>query len=223
MSRQTPAQIETDVSKNAERLALVPIVGAAVFFLCVIALHLVRPELDPVTVAISYYGIGNYGFLLTVGNVALGLGVLALAYTLGRSNGTRMWRVGIAMLYASGALVILTGIFPIDAPNGDVSISGVIHVAAGNLGFFILPASLLLLAFGMRQEARWHSAFPPALALAFVLLVVSLVLIASPPEIGGLVQRALYVPYLTWVVLISAKLAWMHPRAAPTNPTRRST
>lgn len=193
---------------RTDRLALVSIAGAAVFVMCVIALHILRPELDPVVTALSYYGIGAHGYLLTIANVGLGLGVLALAYALGRGGAPiRLWRIGIALLYVTGVSAILSGLFPIDALDADVSVSGVIHVAAGNLGFFILPASLLLLAFGMRQDARWQSTVMPAFALALALLVVSLVLMVSTPEISGLVQRSLYLPYLAWVVLMSASLA----------------
>ena len=44
-------------------LALLAIVGVAVYFLMLGALHFLRPDVNPVTDPISTYGIGPYGFL----------------------------------------------------------------------------------------------------------------------------------------------------------------
>jgi hypothetical protein len=50
-------------------LALLALVGIAVKFLIIAALHFVRPDVNPLSEPISYYGVGPYGFLLTVADI----------------------------------------------------------------------------------------------------------------------------------------------------------
>jgi hypothetical protein len=58
-------------------LALLALVGIAVKFLIIAALHFLRPETNPVLEPISNYGVGPYGFLLTVADIGSGLATLA--------------------------------------------------------------------------------------------------------------------------------------------------
>ena len=44
----------------------------AVKFLTIAALHFVRPDANPVSGPISNYGVGPYGFLLTVADIGSG-------------------------------------------------------------------------------------------------------------------------------------------------------
>jgi hypothetical protein len=63
-------------------LALLAIVGVAVYLLMLGALHFLRPDVNPVTEPISTYGAsGPYGFLFLAAD--LGSAVAALALTLG--------------------------------------------------------------------------------------------------------------------------------------------
>src|SRR5215213_10075517 len=63
-------------------LALLAIVGVAVYLLMLGALHFLRPDVNPVTEPISTYGAsGPYGFLFLTAD--LGSAVAALALTLG--------------------------------------------------------------------------------------------------------------------------------------------
>ena len=62
-------------------LAVLAIVGVADYLLIVAALHFLRPDVNPVTEAISNYGVGPYSSLLTA--AVLGSAVAALALTIG--------------------------------------------------------------------------------------------------------------------------------------------
>src|SRR5687768_4186729 len=60
-------------------LALLALVGIAVKFLNIAALHFLRPDVNPVLEPMSNYGVGPHGVLLTVGDIGSGLATLALA------------------------------------------------------------------------------------------------------------------------------------------------
>ena len=96
-------------------LALVALVGIAVKFLTFAAFHFVRPDVNPVSEPISNYGVGPYGFLLTVADIGSGLATLALAVGLyfGVARPGRSY-VGLFLLALYGVSELLSGIFPID-------------------------------------------------------------------------------------------------------------
>jgi hypothetical protein len=62
--------------------ALLALVGIAVKFLSIAALHFVRPDVNPVLEPISNYGVGSYGFLLTVADIGSILATFALVFGL---------------------------------------------------------------------------------------------------------------------------------------------
>jgi Protein of unknown function (DUF998) len=89
-------------------LALLALVGIAVKFLTIAASHFVRPDADPVSEPISNYGVGPYGFLLTVADIGSGLATLALVFGLylgiGRSGRSY---VGLFLLALYGVSELL--------------------------------------------------------------------------------------------------------------------
>ena len=96
-------------------LALLALVGIAVKFLSIAALHFLRPDVNPVLEPISNYGVGPYGFLLTVADIGSILATFALVFGLylglpppGRSY------LGLFLLGLYGVSEMLAGIFPID-------------------------------------------------------------------------------------------------------------
>ena len=65
-------------------LALVAAVAAALDLLVLGLLHLVSPEVDPVSRPVSEYALGDFRWLATIGTVAAGVGAIALAVALRR-------------------------------------------------------------------------------------------------------------------------------------------
>jgi hypothetical protein len=130
-------------------LALLALVGIAVKFLTIAAFHFLRPDVNPVLEPISNYGVGPYGFLLTVADIGSVLGTLALVFGLylgirppGRSY------VGLFLLALYGVSELLAGIFPIDV-GGEATTAGTIHNIVGNISFFasLSPRSSCLCAW----------------------------------------------------------------------------
>jgi Protein of unknown function (DUF998) len=66
--------------------AVAAAVAAAVDLLVLGLLHVVSPEVEPVTRAVSEYALGDFGWLATIGTVAEGVGAIALAVALRRER-----------------------------------------------------------------------------------------------------------------------------------------
>ena len=60
------------------RTAMVALVGIAYFALIIVALHFLRPDLNPLSTPTSEYAVGPYGFLMTSAFFSMSLASFAL-------------------------------------------------------------------------------------------------------------------------------------------------
>lgn len=189
---------------------IVALGGYLVFTMAVLGLHALRPDLEPTTVALSYYVHGPHGALLTLALVSLGAGSLALGLVLRAAlvgRGARVVRWGV---WLWGASVVAAAAFPAD-PMGQwsrPSLPGMIHGAVAMVGFLALPVAALALARASQEDARWQGAAGHLTPLACACVVALLVFFASlwptlgaerPPVLLGLSERVLLVVYVTWL------------------------
>ena len=157
----------------------------AYYLVSVVAAHLLRPDIQPVSDPVSYYAVGPYGFFIGIAIFALGVGSLAL--TLGLHLGiapSGRTRVGLLLLALYGVGQLVVAIFSIDAETAKTT-TGIIHNIAGNISFFCFPPAVILLSLGMGKDERWRSLKRPALALALVVLVEATLVMVSANVVGG--------------------------------------
>src|SRR5688500_17426916 len=93
-------------------LALLVIVGIAVFLLLLAALHFLRPDINLVVEPMSNYAVGPFGFLVTAADIGYGLAALALmvGLYLGIAPPGRSY-LGLFLLGLYGLSVLLAGFF----------------------------------------------------------------------------------------------------------------
>ena len=144
-------------------LALLALVGIAVKFLTIAALHFVRPEANPVSEPISNYGVGPYGFLLTVADIGSGLATLALVFGLYLGIGRPGRSYVGSFSLASRRLRAVGRDLSIEV-GAEVTTAGTIHNIAGNISFFCFPIAAILLSLRMGKDEQWRSLRRPALA-----------------------------------------------------------
>lgn len=180
----------------------------------VVALHGLRTDLGPVGARLSEYANGEFGWLMTVAFVALGLGMVALSLGLRSESGSgrSAWLIPAAIA-AAGVCMIVAGVYPTD-PRGAETTAEVVHSRASGL------ASLLLLGavYGsavLRGPGRLRPERGPAGALA----VVSVALGAVSPILhdtrwSGLGQRLLWATLMVWLLRTAWRLG-RHPTDGP--------
>lgn len=197
-------------------LGAATIAGTAAFLFSVVALHVLQPQRSARDEAVSYYAHGAWGWLLTVGLIAWGLGSLAVVAALARSVTGRWATAGRWLLGVWGVGVLLGGTFPADPPgrwNTPPTVAGMIHGNAALLAFLTLPLGALALARGFREDERWRPSHGVYLALAFAALLSFGLFMASlapvfvrpgPPILLGLSERVLLLSYAAWLVALGA-------------------
>ena len=195
-------------SRSAAFLALLAIVGMAYYLLSVVAVHLLRPDIDPVSEPVSYYAVGPYGFFVGIAIFALGVGSLAL--TLGLRLGIAppgRSRVGLLLLALYGVGQLGVALFSIDAESAQTT-TGLVHNIAGNISFFCFPPAVILLSLDMGKDERWRSLKRPALALSLVVLVGAIMVLVSANVVGGfgIAQRLFLLATVLWMLLAAIRL-----------------
>ena len=188
----------------------ISIVLLGVGLACVVALHVLRPDLTPAGHRLSEYAIGSYGAMMTVAFVSIGAGLLALASPLARAGG-RCSRVVPAAVFAAGTGMVVAGIYRTDPSHSGVTADAVHSRASAFATLALIGAAL---AWSVVRARRWDITTSLAL-LAAVLGAVSPFLHRS--RWTGLSQRMLWLTLLAWLIVIASRLA---PAVSPAS--RRS-
>ena len=188
------------------RTPVVVAAAAAAANLVILALlHVVSPEVDPVTRPVSEYALGGFGWLATTGTVAQGLGALGLAVAL------RQERVAAALLGVFGLAKLAMPLFPVDPLGTPATPTGQVHNVLGNLAFFVFPVAALLL---FRTLRRMGSRLAPAAAVVLAAATIG-VLIGDAYGAFGLTQRAYLVMCSLWLLLTAGLLLRSRPSRRP--------
>jgi hypothetical protein len=202
-------------------LALLTIVGVAVYLVNFTALHFLRPDVNAVLEPLSNYAVGPYGFLAIAASIGSGLAALALMVGLywGIAPRGRSY-VGLFFLGLYGISELMAAFFLIDV-GAEATMAGTIHNIVGNISFFAFPIGVILLSLGMGKDERWRSFRRTALAVSvLVVLTVILTMVGSQLGIGfGLTQRLANVTALAWMLLVALHLRSLAQGAVTQQPS----
>jgi multisubunit Na+/H+ antiporter MnhB subunit len=225
-----------------DRLTQVTIAGPMIWAAAMLALHVLHPDnLERYGDTLSAYGVGPDGALFTIAFVALGVGIVALAFGLRRSlRPSRSADATIVLAILAGLGFILAGLFPM-APDresigrairGDSTptTSAIIHGVGGLSGMVLLIVSMLFLSLALKRDARWGRWWQLSLAFGlatlmlftagFVISAQSIVpccVYGSSGWIKALIARGLFSTLAAWLLLVALRLC-----RAPAVPERKN-
>jgi hypothetical protein len=171
----------------------------------VIALHVLRPELAPMSHRLSEYAIGQYGGLMTTAFVCIGAGLLTLAGAIVAADRRRLYRLVALAVGIAGVGMVTSGLYRTDAARSGATADAVHSLASGLATLALIGAAVAWTVLGSRRAAP------------LLLAVTAVVLGATSPALHrsrwtGLSQRLLWLTLLMWAVLAACELA---RRAAP--------
>jgi len=178
----------------------------------VVALHVLRPDLNPARHFISDYAVGPHALLMNLAFWVCGLGILALVVGLyfGVSPAGRSW-LGLALLTISGLCICVATLFH-DAPQASPAIVlDTVHDSIVQISLFSLALAALAWSIRFRRDHAWRIFARLALPLALVMLLALVGFILTPPRFLGLSERVLLGLYLVWVCGVLVKLESLVP------------
>ncbi len=140
---------------------------AGAFYLVVgLTLALTRDGFDLSSHALSLLMLGDHGWMQRANIIVSGAMVLAAAVGFARALApSRAAARAGALLAAYGGSLVASGIFPPDAmggfppgaADGDPTTAGILHLAAGGIGFVALAGAAIVVGggFAARDTVRW--------------------------------------------------------------------
>jgi hypothetical membrane protein len=202
---------EAMVHKSAAAwLATIVIACVTYYAVAVVALHVLRPEYDPVSRVTSNYVVGPYGYLMTATFFAFAAALFVLSFGLSRVLAMpAQSRLGLALLVAAGLGVVVAGIFPTDVTPDDspVTATGVVHILAALAAFVCVVVASLLVSKNVDRDPRWRAFRRPAFMLAIAILAGFAVFVVAQPLGGrGIGQRIFLGTVLLWIFFMAVHL-----------------
>lgn len=177
-------------------------------FAAVMALHVLRGDMDPMKRVMSEYANGSYGVVMTVAFYAFGLSALALGFRL-RTALTRRGagKIVPGLLAVTGIALLLSGAFEVGRPLVPDTIEETVHSLASVTAFVLLITAMLIFSFVAGRDPQWRSYAWRSWSLAGVAAAAAM---ASPwadaTRWSGVVQRILGGAVLVWLVLTPLRL-----------------
>jgi membrane-associated phospholipid phosphatase len=198
-----------DPKRAAPWLLVTSVVLLTIGLGCVVALHLLRPELAPVRHRLSEYAIGPYGNVMTAAFVSIGTGMVALGSAIAQV-GTRWSRPVGAAIAAAAIGMVAAGIWRTDADRSGVT-TDAIHSRSSGAATLVLIAAALTWSVARRRHGAAHGS-----DLGAGLAAIAAVLGAFSPALHhsawtGISQRLLWLALLAWLLVTAWQLTpWAH-------------
>ncbi|MCI0437942.1 MAG: DUF998 domain-containing protein [Chloroflexi bacterium] len=187
-------------------LAVILVAIYASFLVNLVGLHLLRPEIDPVSKSVSHYAIGPYGHLLTVALFAVGVGALVLACLLYRAVSPRS-SLGSLLLAISGAGMFIVAGVPTDIAENSMPVSEYVHNVSFMVSYLTLAGSMFAFTRSFRRDRRWQVLYSVSAWLSLlVLLELGVFLAANLTSWVGIAQRFAILTVNAWLLMVSIRL-----------------
>ncbi len=196
------------------------VIAGPVYLAVGVTLALTRTGFDFASHPLSVLMLGDLGWIQRVNLILAGAMAIAAALGFARAlTGTRAARWVGGLLATYGAALVASGIFPPDPMEGfppgtsagDPSVSGVLHLAAGGVGFLALAGAAVAVGAWFASRATPRVALVSRVA-AVVILVGFMGGAALATNVIGIL--------LLWLAVVAgwAWLAWASVRTYRTVP-----
>jgi hypothetical protein len=195
-----------------EAFSIAAAIAAAVQTVALIALHILPTGYNPVSEAISDYGIGRYRAWFWTQAMAGGLAKLTLALALAEATPSVPTLV-VVMLLTSAAASFLIPAFPTDQHGSRFQTrSGTVHMILAIVVFTSLIIAASKLGGALENAAAWHEVKSLLIVLPWVMTgsAIGILLALRLPRlhlIFGLIERLFYVSAIAWLFVVSIELA----------------
>lgn len=192
------------------RLGDLALAGVLFFVLACIAAQLLRPDLDWLRAPLSFYLLGDYGWMLRTGYFALGTALMLLGLGYYRTLAHSARSGATLMLFClAGVSLDVTAMAGSDTVAGRLSVEEAVHGIAASLAFLCVTTAMMLQAWRLRADARWQRRFATAFSLALLCFVAMWTHALWRDAPRGLSQKIVVALILLWL----AMAAWWLRRA----------
>lgn len=208
---QHPQHTSPDDTRTSLRaLMLFARAGAVGFILIVAGLHIISPELDPISGFVSEYVLGDYPWLMRLAFLSVTLALLGMTLLAHRAlPPCRRRTVVTGLLSVTTAGTLVAGAFDTD-PKAVLTTapttSGLIHYWAFMTTVLAFLAAMVALWRLFARTPGWQEHTRPQLLFTSAMLVSFLLMFFSSTEVVGLTERVYLLVALAWLLVASGWL-----------------
>jgi Protein of unknown function (DUF998) len=204
-------------SESAARTVLfarLAVVAAVAYQLLLIALIVMRPEIDPARKPISEYAIGRLGWLAVLGFQISAAAYACLVVALRHTLRDRLGRIGMVVLSYCAVATVVVGLCvadPVTTPLTELSAVGRVHVVAGTSAFVFLPVAALMINISLSRTVTWAGNRMLLIVIGLlpsVGFVIFVVLVATVTPSEGWPPRLMFLTYTAWIIAVATKYLW---------------
>lgn len=206
-------------SPTAARLA---VAGPIAVALVIVALHAIKPELEPSWRFISEYATGAHAWIMQLAFLLWAGSCAALAIALRREVRSRVGQAGVVVLFVVSLALVVAGLFPQDPvttkpENGTTS--GMLHAIASMIGIPGLPLAAMLTSASLwRTNRAWAPHRAVVMAAAHATWISLALMIAylgwavrraggfNSEVWAGAMNRLVVATYLLWQFVVARRL-----------------
>jgi len=187
------------------------------FIVILVALHFIKPEIDPSWNFISEYQTGNHGWIMSLAFFSLAMSCIFLSIALWRQARSIIGKIGLLGLMAAATGMIIAGVCKTDplntAPNL-VTRSGELHQLGATLDQ--IPFAIILVSISLlRNNPFWKERKVLLIALIVMVWIGLFTFIASlamqfpadrvfgPAVAVGWQNRLMIVTQAIWLIVIA--------------------
>ena len=193
--------------KQTSTIALICI---AYFAFAIVALHFLRPDLNPLSRPTSEYAVGEYGFLMSTAFFSMSVASFSLLIGLYKGiSKPAQSRIDLILLGIWGTGVLVAMMFPINREGTDLTTVNIIHRTNGPLIFLCLSVGAVLISRRVRLDDKWRPFYHTALTLSLIMLALFFITganIATKSGFEGLCQRTFLLVFVTWFISMNLHL-----------------
>lgn len=201
---------EGAVVRHVRILGLAGLLGASLFALALLVLHLARPEVDWARHYVSEFANGSLGWMFVSGAMLHGLGNLALTLGLYRSLEPGALREGAVVFFGLAAAgIVAAALVPVDPVGSLPSLAGLVHRAIVIAAFPIELVALVLFSIAFARQRAWRARAGSSFALSAVaaLGLIGFFLALYANAIPGAAERLALGSFLAWELWAALVLA----------------
>ena len=189
--------------------------SGALALLALVAVHLLKRDLDPSRTMISRYALGPYGWLMALCFAAWAAASLFLFGALTVLAMSTLGRIGLILLLVAGISLVMAAVFPMDpvgTPRTAISLAGKMHGLAFSIGLPCLVVAPLILSLTV---AELPLVFLTAAIWLGLIVMIAIGVRVGPdhgpnphvPRLFGWANRLLMVAYGVWLIVAAWPLA----------------
>jgi hypothetical protein len=216
----------TSAGKRSPIAAQVCFFASAAFVLLLVALHFLRPDLDPSWRFISEYELGDYAWMMRLAFFALALSCVSLVVAIAGQVRGIVGYLGLGLIVLAAAGMALAGVYAPDRDNP-------LHEVGAILDH--LPFAALFVTWGLLRNPNWlrfrstllTTGGLPLLGLAIFVLSMIIMLPRNngqpgPAVLVGWPNRIMILTHCAWLMPVAWCASIVHRKLSPPHSSSTS-